>query len=261
MIREYINRRNFIPILKKGPLRAIVKGGEKNLEEAGSNINFLVKQFLPQLAEPEFVKELGRSRGITQWPVETDDEYKIRVLMAYAFWKKGENHLGMEDIIKAFGYEYPEIIEYNDSVDTPAKYATFSVNLGLNASVAETGFLLKLINEVKPARSKLGQLKTLSHTEIPLKTVGPVRKNRILSIINSLLKHKARIPLSLCIKTKNSVCSEVKPLTPLCHTEQKLNTSFFNKESIKNEIRVDLVRTELWGKIRKGIKLKTIISI
>ena len=263
MFKDYIIKTlGFFPLLKKGPLRALVAGASKSLDFAEKDIVFLRDKIMPETADSESIKKIAGSRGIRRWPVENDEDFKIRVIMAYAFWKKGENPLGMKEIIKAFGYEHPEILEHNNDQDkAPDQYSTFSVSLGLNASVSETGFLLKLINEVKPARSKLRQIKARSLTEILLKPAGPAVKNGVLNKILPYFDYRAKIFAAAETKTKNTVFSELKPLNPESRIEQRLVPVFCKRETIKTLTKTNLIKARTRSEIRTGIKLKTTISV
>lgn len=253
MIKEYISLRNFIPILKKGPLRAIVKGGEKNLEKAVSEIDFLRDQFFPQSAEPELIKEFGRSRGIVQWPVETMEEYEIRVFMAYTFWKKGENPAGLKEIINAFGYKDTKINEHHDY--------SFSLELKLGESIPQTGFLLKLLNEVKPARSILNEVITKTDLSSSLYLGSPESKVAINNDISPDFNLKIKTPFKIFQGVKTQSVSLINKNITRDKSSIKLDAGFKCKNDIYSKVDFSKVHTKASVKLNNGINIKVMTIV
>ena len=148
-----------------GPVQAVVKGLALTLDGARDDAVYLRRQFFPGLCEAELVAAHGESRGIVRHPRETAEQYRQRVVKAYRWHQLGGKIEGLPEILRFYGFDAIKIDNLRRWA--PSRWAEFQ--LGLKAPVtqaeqttllADLDTLIRLVNEYKPARSKLGRIYT-----------------------------------------------------------------------------------------------------
>jgi hypothetical protein len=161
------DRLRFGLIDKPGPLQALAKGLALRLDTVRDDAVFLRAQMFPQLCEPELLPAYGMSRGITRHHTETPEQFRSRVLNAYAWHLLGGKQEGLPEILQFYGFSVERIDNlrrYHTS-----RWAEFQVGLAAGGDVLETlDTLVWLINEYKPARSVLARMYSDVYNVTPL---------------------------------------------------------------------------------------------
>jgi P2-related tail formation protein len=169
---KYFAGLRFGPLDAPGPLQALVKGMAHRLDTVRDDAVFLRAQWFPQLCEPEMLPAHGTSRGIIRHHTETPEQFRRRVINAYAWHMLGGKQEGLPELLEFYGYSVAEI----DNVRKyqPSRWAEFQVgldtpeNLAAGDTVKSLETLVWLINEYKPARSVLARMYTDIYNITPL---------------------------------------------------------------------------------------------
>jgi hypothetical protein len=83
-------------------LLAEAEGGELDrLYEAGLGLR---DQFFPARAENESVRIHGRARGVPSHRIENDEQYRLRVVNAFAWQRLAGRHWGLHRIFAEYGF-------------------------------------------------------------------------------------------------------------------------------------------------------------
>jgi P2-related tail formation protein len=146
-----------------GPLAVISKGLALYMDDVREDIHWLRDQLHPATCDETLVTYHGESRGITKYPGESPEQYRIRVVKAYVWQKLGSKAKGLPIILDHHGYPGCEVI--NVRKEDEARWAEFKVRLKTPESGLSTDDY-KLVawaaNEAKPASSKLAGLDVVS---------------------------------------------------------------------------------------------------
>lgn len=159
--RYFKDTLRWLLIWQPGPLSALAKGGALFLDMVRDHLLWLRDQFNPATCDDDHVIRFARSRGLKRHFLETDDDkFRDRVVAAYAWQMLGGRQTGVPKILEHYGYTNPKIINMRDK--DPNRWAEFIAEL---APAVGQGFVLEdwdfipfIINNHKPARSKLAQL-------------------------------------------------------------------------------------------------------
>lgn len=158
---------------KPGPVQAVVKGVAHRFDEVRDDAVFMRAQWFPQLCEPELVPEHGYSRGVIRHHTETPEQYRRRVINAYAWHLLGGKQEGLPEILRFYGFDIAELESLRKYQSS--RWAEFQVGLHNPNSLEEQNAILEsletfvwLINEYKPARSILARLYTDIYNITPL---------------------------------------------------------------------------------------------
>ena len=157
---EYFRETLRFPLIwAAGALAQLAKGGAAALDAAREHIIWLRSQFLPATAHAEFLARFAKSRGIKRHPTETDAQFKSRVIYAFSWQLLGGKAAGLPKILDFYGFPNAEITNVRD--EDPARWAEFKVGLEAPEILSEENWATALwaINDYKPARSKLAQLR------------------------------------------------------------------------------------------------------
>ena len=160
-------------IHKPGPLAALVRGKAACLDDARDDIVNFRKQWFPEFCENGLVQGFGKSRGLVRHPKENAEQFRSRVVNAYAWHLLGGKVEGLPNILKFYGLDIGEIV--NMRKYTPTRWAEFQLGLKTPTTQAEQAALLAdldaiiwLVNEYKPARSVLFRIYTDTYNLEPL---------------------------------------------------------------------------------------------
>ena len=150
-------------IFSPGPLACLIKGMAASLDEARQDMILLREQFTPETADGSFIEGYGASRGIIRTRLDTSDSYHRRVINAFVWHKLGGKTSGLAQILAENGFFNAAIGPLNmiqgvSDAFAALHWAHFAVRLdvplaGLDQDALDG--LLWLVNEYKPARSKL----------------------------------------------------------------------------------------------------------
>lgn len=163
----------WLPIHRPGPLSAIVRGLARQLDEAREDILWLRRQWHPALCEPGAIPGYGRSRRLARHGRESEEQFKKRVINAWAWHMLGGKVEGLPQILRFYGFDIGEIVNMRDF--SPNRWAEFQLGLKTPATQAEQAEILAnldvliwLVNEYKPARSVLFRIYTDTYNIEPL---------------------------------------------------------------------------------------------
>lgn len=176
-------------IWKPGPLSAVAEGGAAVLDQVRDHELWLRRQFFPELCEAGYLGKFAMARGLQRMPHETDAAWRSRTSNAYFFWKAGGTPGGMQRVLEWF---------YGDvSIDeTVGGWAEFGVQVGLNSESPYTKFLIDLINETKPARSRLYALDLTSQAYAPLYVAPAAKAATVNQVVGTEIDQKTVARLS-----------------------------------------------------------------
>lgn len=97
------------------------------LDETRDDVVYFRRQWFPALCEPGLVSAFGASRGLVRSPVESDAQFRTRVVNAWRWHMLGGKQQGLPEILAAYGY-HVEAIE-NMRQFAPTRWAEFMVRL------------------------------------------------------------------------------------------------------------------------------------
>lgn len=148
-----------------GPLQAVVRGLAHHLDTTREDMPYLRQQFFPGLCADDFVPEHGLSRSLVRHPRETPEQFRQRVVDAYRWHLLGGKTSGLPQILQFYGFDIVRIENMGDS--NPSRWAEFALELQIPTSdagyadiVSTLDSLIWLVNEYKPARSRLFRIYT-----------------------------------------------------------------------------------------------------
>lgn len=153
------------PLIRRaGALACLVEGFARSLDQAKADILWLRDQFHPLTCEEAFVGRLAAARGIARHPLESDAQFRARVVKAYAWQLQGGGQDGLPSILLAYGYPGCTVESLRE--EDPERWAEFRVvapvsQLGQGFSSRDSELLDWVIAEQKPARSLLAELRTV----------------------------------------------------------------------------------------------------
>jgi len=146
--------------LTKSALSLLGEGGGNALDDTREAILWLRKQFLPETSETDYLTNYAASRSIVRHPSETDAQFKMRVVRAWYWHYLGGKQAGMPKMLELYGYTGADIINWRQYDEE--RWAEFWCKLlpppTQTFAEADYELLLWLLNEYKPARSKLVKL-------------------------------------------------------------------------------------------------------
>ena len=123
----------------------------KALEETRDTIYQINDQFYIETASLKNLDEIGRARGVFRLPLESDDDFRLRIGKAHIEKQKAGTVAGMTDSLKTLGFE-TEIIELYKTDRT--KWSEFIVRvLSWDSSNTQNKFFDE-INRLKPAHTR-----------------------------------------------------------------------------------------------------------
>lgn len=193
MFWDYVRKKlAFIPVLTPGPIAALVEGAATNLDTARADILALRGAMMPETAEPDYLSIIARQRGILRWPDESLDAFRVRVTIAWLYWKTGGNPLGLEEVLHAFGYQDVDVIEHTDDIWAET---TVAVKMEMAHAVPNTSYLVRLINDVKPARTRLRGLNLFSGESAALNAGPTVIKTHTQNQLTTGYDGQQRLPV------------------------------------------------------------------
>lgn len=156
-----------------GPVAAVIQGLAHRLDVVRDDVVFLRDQGFARRCEPELVPVHGYARGITRHVTETPEQFRQRVINAYAWHMLGGKQEGLPQILRFYGFDIAEIVSMRKFQSS--RWAEFQIGLHNPGDLAEQNAILEtletlvwLVNEYKPARSILARLYTDIYNITPL---------------------------------------------------------------------------------------------
>jgi hypothetical protein len=181
--RYFKDTLNYPLIRRDGAAARLAEGGAGALDAAPDHFRWLRDQGLPEYAEAANLELIGRGRGLSRWPVETDEFWRKRVAGAYRWHLMGGTRRGLSEFLRLAGVT-ADIVEPRDAeaalADIPGwdgdwsfgdgtifcgrsgslaiptlRWAEFAVRMNM-ADYVDPGteaLCIRLVREIKPARS------------------------------------------------------------------------------------------------------------
>lgn len=145
-------------IQRAGALAALVEGAARTLDQAREDILWLRRQCHPATCEEQFLDRLGQARGLVRRPQESTARWRARVVKAYAWQRLGGSQSGMPRILEL--YDFPGAVFTSLRQEDAARWAEFRVEAPITEEISREGVesLLWVVNDTKPARSKLAEV-------------------------------------------------------------------------------------------------------
>lgn len=144
------------PIWKEGVLAAVARGGAVGLDEARDNVLWLREQFVPDVCIAEYLARYAQGRAISlQHYRETDDQYRGRVVNAFAWHEKGGKSRGLAEILEYYGFEDVQV--YSLRSEDEERWAEFRLYVRPTFWMEDADYALlnRIANEYKAASAKL----------------------------------------------------------------------------------------------------------
>ena len=158
-------------IQQPGPLALLAEAEAREHDLLFGLGEKLRAQFLPALAENESVKFHGQSRGVPRHKNESDEQYRLRVINAFAWQKLAGRHHGMYKIFAEYGFPIIDMrylsgdrwAEFDIEIESP-------IGQGLGEDIFD--LILWLIFEYKRASAMLRTMRLVKRVRgrIRLKT-------------------------------------------------------------------------------------------
>ncbi len=156
-------------ISKDGPLAQLAQGGAEVLDDVREVIIWLRDQFNPETCDADMLDGFAASRGITRHGMESVDVFRDRVAAAYAWHLLGGSVGGLETILAHYGFPDADIVNLRD--EDESRWAEFRVEFndpGLSYGDDGLELLGWVINDQKPARSMLSEVRINQPVELPV---------------------------------------------------------------------------------------------
>lgn len=146
------------PWLRGARGSSLMSGLGSGLDEHASLLTTGLLARFAQRAPEDALATLGAERTLTRYPGESGDAFRDRVLGAWDFWVWAGTEHGMSVALSQLGYN--SAVVPVRSYD-PARWGEFDVYLyagsrSYDGSQEEKNRILAVINQVKPAHTRLG---------------------------------------------------------------------------------------------------------
>lgn len=168
---------------RPGPIAALALGAAKVLDNVREPIFWLRNQFLPRSCDETRILDHAQARGIRKWPGETAEQYRGRVVTAWAWHRLGGLHAGLPKILEYRGYPGTEMI--NLGKENYDRWAEFEVELSPppeGYTIPELYEIRVVANDQKPARSKCAALRISSEISIELIYAAITQITQVMTI-------------------------------------------------------------------------------
>ncbi|CAN2042501.1 putative DUF2313 domain-containing protein [Candidatus Magnetomoraceae bacterium gMMP-15] len=195
---NYFKKLGFILLRETGIFSGLVKGAAASLDDARKNELWLRNQFIP--AKMEDIKKLAAARGILKFQNETDGLFITRILNAYTWWKKSGTEKGMIEILTLY-LNFSDISIQDMREIDPARWAEFSIGINTQEEIqAEKLQLIKnIVDELKPARSKLANIDIKMETECDARVAIAMQVAEEITVQSLTPIIKQSVPISIGI--------------------------------------------------------------
>lgn len=152
------------PWLQKERGRALLNGWGQALDEYASLTATGLLARWAALAPEDALNLLGAERGLTRYPGESIEAWRTRVLGAWEFWQWSGTEYGLSVALSQLGYASAIVPVW---VYDTARWSEFDVFIypatrSYDGSLDERNRILAIINQIKPAHTRLSQLTYVS---------------------------------------------------------------------------------------------------
>ena len=123
-----------------GPLQAVVNGAALAMDTVRDDIVYFRHQWFPSSCEPELVADHGKSRGLVRHAKETPEQFRQRVVHAYAWHLLAGKTEGVPQILRFYGFDALRIDNLRQW--QPSRWAEFQLGLATPTTQADQKLLL-----------------------------------------------------------------------------------------------------------------------
>lgn len=171
---------------KPGPIAALVMGAANVLDGVRAPIFWLRDQFLPRSCEEIILLDHANVRGVRQRSDETDEQFRERVVTAWAWHRLGGLNAGLPKILEYCGYPGTEIVNLaHDDEGYRDRWAEFEVELfppPEGYDIPELFEIWSVSTDQKPARSKCAALRISSEYSLGLVYAAITQITEVMTI-------------------------------------------------------------------------------
>lgn len=182
---DYFRQTLRLPFIQApGPLAMLADGGADALDAVRADSLTLRDQFFPSRCDDAYLVRFANSRGIVRAPLEPDEHWLERVRYAYRWWSRGGRESAIAEGL-VVGYGFSRALITNLRAEDPARWASFRVVVqgGPGDILLRINSVRWAINEVKPARSLLAELKFYAEPLENARTFGVTTQTGHLTVV------------------------------------------------------------------------------
>ena len=165
---------------RPGPIAALALGSAKALDNVRAPIFWLRDQFMPRSCDETRLPDHAQARGVRKWSGETTDQYRNRIVTAWAWHRMGGLHEGLPKILEYCGYPGTEIRPLDQY-----RWAEFDVELFPppgGYTFPELYEIRVIANDQKPARSTCRALRISSVISLGLVFAAVTQITEVMTI-------------------------------------------------------------------------------
>ncbi len=149
----------WLGIAEPGPLAAVMHGIAAYKEKTLERVLWLRRQFIPTLADDDFVSYFGESRGVPRNRYDSAEKYRLRVERAFAWHAQAGKVKGLPRILAEYGFADGKIKNLrDDDLELWAHFEVVLLNPPVNFGLQDIAAVTQLANEHKPGRSVMSKV-------------------------------------------------------------------------------------------------------
>uniref|UniRef100_A0A7C3HVX3 Phage tail protein n=1 Tax=Meiothermus ruber TaxID=277 RepID=A0A7C3HVX3_MEIRU len=139
--------------------RALLEGWGKLLDEYASLAATAILARFAQLAPEDALNLLGAERGLTRYPGESLEAWRERVLGAWEYWRWSGTEYGLSVALFQLGYSsaITPVWSYDPNRWSEFEVFIYPATRSYDGTEEEKNRILSIINQVKPAHTRLAQ--------------------------------------------------------------------------------------------------------
>ncbi|MGE4319616.1 MAG: phage tail protein [Deferribacterales bacterium] len=179
---QYFSQTLRFPFLRAGSaFLSLVKGIAVVLDEMLEKLNWVRDQFVPSKCETQYLRHFADSRSIKRYSFETDEQYRGRICAAYVFFAQAGKDAGVQAIFALYGL--PATIESLRDTDEERWAEFYLIFADVTGEViSSTDEYIQIMNDVKPARSKLAGVKYNLETDGTLNVMSGLQTSSMVIV-------------------------------------------------------------------------------
>ncbi|MGD9809630.1 MAG: phage tail protein [Deferribacterales bacterium] len=159
MFFQYFSKTLKFPFLSAGSaITSLVKGMAAVLDDMVDVLYWLRKQFMPSECEEQYLRRFAESRSIKRYSFESAEQYRDRIFGAYIFYALAGRVDGIKAIFEMYGLDVAVQSLRDEDPERWAEFYLIFASVSADVLTRNTEYI-EIINDVKPARSKLAGIK------------------------------------------------------------------------------------------------------
>lgn len=195
MFKQYFFKvLNYLPLQKSKYIACIVEGLANYFDKIRKDIIFTRNQYIIPLADKKLISKYGSSRNILRSKFDSDENYYNRVLNAYNWISLAGKEQGLIKILNNYGFQVGEF--KNLGLENKEKWAEFEFKYPNKFIIEDVERMVAVINQYKPARSRLASMITPYEIKGNVYIYGIYRiESTIKSIISPIININSKTNL------------------------------------------------------------------